>query len=110
MVKISWASGHEQAPTLKVQKFHNGRGKVPKLFGRISGDIMLFVSSKRRRLEAQIFEFILIFIPSTTCEKTSFIELASRSFTNGFLGPKSFRDFRETGPKAVNQLNAVINN
>ena len=80
MVKISWASGHEQAPTLKVQKFHNGRGKVPKLFGRISG------------------------------EKTSFIELASRSFTNGFLGPKSFRDFRETGPKAVNQLNTVINN
>ena len=29
--------------------------KVPKLFGRVSGDIILFVSSKRRRLEAQNF-------------------------------------------------------
>jgi len=34
--------------------------KVPKLFGRILGDIILFVSSKRRRLEAQNFEAILI--------------------------------------------------
>ena len=29
--------------------------KVPKLFGRVSGEIILFVSSKRRRLEAQNF-------------------------------------------------------
>ena len=29
--------------------------KVPKLFGRISGDIILFVFSKRRRLEARNF-------------------------------------------------------
>jgi len=33
--------------------------KVPKLFGRISGDIILFVSSKRRRLETlQLFLFL----------------------------------------------------
>ena len=34
--------------------------KVPKLFGRISCDIILFVSSKRRRLEARNFAFIII--------------------------------------------------
>ena len=37
--------------------------------------------------------------------KTGFPELAGRSFTNGFSGPKSFPDFRETGPRPeVNYL------
>ena len=40
--------------------------KVPKLFGRISGDIILFISSKRRRLEARNFAVIFISIPFTT--------------------------------------------
>ena len=48
--------------------------KVPKLFGRISGDIILFVSSKQRRLEARNFAVIFVFIPFTTYEKTSFTE------------------------------------
>ena len=48
--------------------------KVPKLFGPISGDRILFVSSKRRRLEARNFAVIFIFIPFTTYEKTSFTE------------------------------------
>ena len=48
--------------------------KVPKLFGRISGDTILFVSSKRRRLEARNFAVIFVFIPFTTYEKTSFTE------------------------------------
>ena len=48
--------------------------KVPKLFGRISGDIILSVSSKRRRLEARNLAVIFIFIPFTTYEKTSFTE------------------------------------
>ena len=48
--------------------------KVPNLFGRISGDIILFVSSKRRRLEARNFVVILISIPFTTYEKTNFTE------------------------------------
>ena len=46
--------------------------KVPKLFGRIPGDIILFVSSKRRRLEARNFAVIFTFIPFTSYEKTSF--------------------------------------
>ena len=44
------------------------------------------------------FAVILIFIPFTTYEKISFGEWAGRSFTNGFSGPKSLRDFRKTGP------------
>ena len=48
--------------------------KVSKLFGRISGAIILFVSSKRRRLEARNFAVIFIYIPFTTYEKTSFTE------------------------------------
>ena len=48
--------------------------KVPKVFGRISGDIILFVSSKLRRLEARNFAVAFIFIPFTTYEKTSFTE------------------------------------
>ena len=48
--------------------------KVPRLFGRISGDIILFVSSKRRRLEARNVAVIFIFIPFTTYKKTSFKE------------------------------------
>ena len=48
--------------------------KVPKLFGRISGDIILFVSSKLRRLEARNFAVSFIFIPFTKYEKTSFAE------------------------------------
>ena len=52
-----------------------------KPFGRISGEIILFVCSKRRRLEVRNFEVVLIFIPRTTYEKTSFTEQADCSFT-----------------------------
>ena len=48
--------------------------KVPKLFGRIWVDIILFVSSKQRRLEAQNFAVIFIFIPFTTYKKTNSTE------------------------------------
>ena len=48
--------------------------KVPKRFGCISGVIILLVSSKRRRLEARTLAVILIFIPLTRQEKSSFTE------------------------------------
>ena len=57
---------------------------VPKLFGRISGDIILFVSSRLMLLEARNLAIILILIPVTTYEKTSYTESAGRSFKNGF--------------------------
>ena len=66
--------------------------KVPKLFGRISGDIIPFVSSKRRHLEAQNFTVILIVHPFTTYDTAGVAEQAGRSFTNGFSGPKSSRE------------------
>ena len=66
--------GSKGARTLgtRSEKHVQGKGpgacfsKVPKLFGRISGDIILFVSSKRKRLEARNFAVIFIFIPFTT--------------------------------------------
>ena len=48
--------------------------KVPRLFGRISVDTILFVSSKRRRLESRNFTIILAFVPFTTYKKISFLE------------------------------------
>ena len=78
----------EVSPVSQVHVFGPGAcfSKVPKLFGRISSDIILFVSSKRKRLEARNFAVIFIFIPFTTYEKISFTEQAGRSFTNGFSG------------------------
>ena len=49
--------------------------KVPKLFKCISGDIILFVSSKGRRLEAQNFAVTFVFIPFTTYGKSSYIKI-----------------------------------
>ena len=65
---------HADARRLVVQSPGACFSKVPKLFGRISGDIIPFVSSKRRRLEARNFAVIFVFIPFTTYEKTSFTE------------------------------------
>jgi len=45
--------------------------KVPKIFGCISGDIILFVSSKRRRLEARNL-VILIFHSLQEMKRTAF--------------------------------------
>ena len=48
--------------------------------------------------------FILIFLPFTSCEKTSPTEQAGRIFTNGLSDPKGFRDFRETGRRTEMNL------
>ena len=65
--------------------------KVPKLFERILGHIILFVSSKHRRLEAGNFAVISICIPFTTYKKTSFYEW--------LFGPKKvFGTFEKRAP------------
>ena len=46
----------------------------PKLFGRISGDIIHSVSSRGRRLEAGNFAVVLIFVPFTTYEKKTALQ------------------------------------
>ena len=73
--------------------------KVPKLFGRVSGEIILFVSSKRTEgvSRHKTLQCVSVVFHLQYHEKTSPAELAVRSFTNGFSGPKSFRNFRETG-------------
>ena len=52
--------------------------EVPKLFGRISGDIVFFVSMKR---------------PASKNKRVGGV-------SNVFSGLKKFRDFRETGPSS----------
>ena len=83
MVKLKHNSDYlARSPVVIFRSCPGARfSKVPNLFGRISGDLILFVSSKRRRLEARNFSIVLIFIPFTTYEKTS-------RFRNGFTCPK----------------------
>ena len=73
--------------------------KVLKLFGRISGDITLFLSSKRRRLEARNLAVIFISIPFTTYEKTSFKKKRVA------IGPEKFSRLSRNGP----QVTMIIN-
>ena len=54
--------------------------KVPKLFERISVDIILYESSKRRRLEARNLAVVLIFILFTTYKKDQLYEISGSAF------------------------------
>ena len=62
---LSRANEGERRPGVRFSK-------VPKLFGLISGDIIYFVSSNRRRLETRNLEVILIFILLATYERAAF--------------------------------------
>ena len=73
--------------------------KVPKLFGSLSGATIPFVSSQRRGSKPSNFAILLIFLILKTCKKISFSKQADCSLTTSFSGPKSSRDFRETGPR-----------
>ena len=53
---------------------------------------------RTRAYEARNFAVIFIFIPFTTFVKTSFTELACRSFTNGLSGRKRFGTFEKGAP------------
>ena len=78
----NWPYIWSRVPNQTWATFVLGLYRVPKLFGRISSDII--VSSKGRRLGARNWAVILVFIPFTTYENISFLELAGLSFTNGF--------------------------
>ena len=71
--------------------------KVPKLFGRISGDTILFVSSEQRRLEERNFFFYSLY----NIWKDQLYRMSRSYYYECFSGPKSSRDFRETGPWSV---------
>ena len=72
--------------------------KVPKPFGRILGDIINFVSSKRKRLEARNFAVILIFIPFTTYEEISFQKKQVGVLRMAFRARKVFGTFEKRAP------------
>ena len=71
--------------------------KVPKLYGPFSGVTIPFVSQERRGFKSSNFKVIFLFVTLKTRLKIGFPKQAVASFTNGFSGPKSYRDFRETG-------------
>ena len=78
--------------------------KVPKLFGSISGATITFISSQRRGSKPSDFAILLVFLILKKCKKISFSKQADCSLTTSFSGPKSSRDFRETGPRQRSAL------
>ena len=55
-------------------------------------------SRTERIFKLSNFTIIFLFVTLKACKKIGFPKPAIGSFTNGFSGPKRFRDFRETGP------------
>ena len=84
----------------RSEKFRPGAcfSKVPKLFGPITGATVAFLSSQRRASKPSNFAILLVFLILKTCKKISFSKQADCSLATSFSGPKSSRDFRETGP------------
>ena len=110
-LKISGGSGLQRDSNLRplrcrcYEATQLGAGvrfsKVPKLYGPFSGVTISFVSQERRGFKSSNFTVILLFATMKTCKKISFPKQADSSFTNGFSGPKRFRDFRETRPRSI---------
>ena len=67
-------------PRVSKQFKCSGQGPVSRKSRNFSGDIILFVSSKRRRLEARNFAVIFIFIPFTTYEKNQLYRIRWSKF------------------------------
>ena len=72
--------------------------KVPKLFGPISGATTAFISSQCLGSKRSNFAILLVFLILKICRKIGFSKQADCCLTTSFSGPKSSRDFRETGP------------
>ena len=71
--------------------------KVPKLFGRISGDIILFVSSKRRRLEARNFAVIFVLFPLQHMKRPA-LQDKQVVLYEWLFGPEKFSGLSRNGP------------
>ena len=67
-----WRERQRAFMSLAALLFHHYQ--LGKLFGCISCDTILFVSSKRKRLKGRNFAATLIFILITTYQKSSFTE------------------------------------
>ena len=76
--------------------------KVPKRFGRISGDIILFVSSKRRHLEARNFAVInfLFLFPLQLMKRPALQNKQVVVFQMAFRAQKVLGTFEKRAPGA----------
>ena len=59
---------------------------------------ILSVSQGRRGFKSSSFTVSFLFVTLKTYLKLGFSKQAAGRFSNGFSGPKMFRDFRETSP------------
>ena len=101
--------------TLRLPRIHTKkRGtwglflKSPETFRVSSGATIPFISSQRRGSKPSNFAVLLIFLTLKTCKKIIFSKQADCSLTTNFSGPKSSRDFRETGPSWSQDLKIPV--
>jgi len=73
--------------------------KVPKLFGRISGDIILFFSKRRRPKHETLQLSSFLFLLQRHMKRPALQNKQAVILRMAFSGPKSSGDFRETGPR-----------
>ena len=71
--------------------------KIPKLFGRILCDIVLFVCSQGRRLDARNFAVILFFTPFKTL-KDQLYRVSRSEFYEWPFGPEKFSELSRNVP------------
>ena len=94
MKKIHWSQGRDLGSV-------SGKSRSSLELFRVSQFAMSgsSVSQERRGFESSNVSLILLFVIVKTCLKNSFpTKQEDGSFANGFSGPRSFRDFGETGP------------
>ena len=72
--------------------------KVPKLFGHISSGVIVFVSSKRRCLEARNFAVIIIHIPFYNIWKDQLHRISGSECYECLFGPETFSGLSRNGP------------
>jgi len=70
----------------------------PETFRAHSGGIILFASSKRKRLEVRNFAVILIFIPFTTYHKKLLYRISGSQLYEWLFGPDTFSGLLRNGP------------
>ena len=88
--------------------------KVPNLFGRISGDLILFVSSKRRRFEARylslyfILQIFLFLFPLQHMKRPALQNKQAGVLRIALRARKAFGTFEKRAPEWAYYLNFFI--
>ena len=89
------------ALTLSASRAGARFSQIPKRFGRISGDIILFVFSKGRRREARNFAVMLTYIPFTTYEKDQLHRIGGADFYEWLFGLEKFSEVPKDKPQGL---------